>query len=113
MTIEILRATGKRETLVFASARGAMTAIATAIGAQLLDVVNLRDGRVMLVDDGGYETRTVKTEWGVLLEPVRALKPVNAAATALYLTVCHEGTTHEIVGDVAIALDADFEGPSE
>jgi hypothetical protein len=68
--------------------------IAALIGAQDsgLDTVNLRNGMVMLVDDLGYDKN---------LEP-------NATATALYHKVCVPGTTHLILGDVAIVPDADF-----
>lgn len=79
------------------------------IAADCFDTVNLRDGRVMLVDDNGYESEAVPTAYGVKLNPVRARKPVNRKATALYHAVCHPGTTHEIVGDVAIVVDAELE----
>lgn len=83
------------------------------IGATLVDVVNLRDGRVLIVDDEGYEIEQVESlREGVLHvenRPVRARKPVNAAATALYHAICKPGTTHQIVGDAAVAWDADFD----
>lgn len=62
------------------------------IGADIIDTVNLRDGRVMLVDDDGHQK----------------FLPVNERATELYHSVCKPGTTHKIVGDVAICLDEDF-----
>jgi hypothetical protein len=62
------------------------------IGADMLDTVNLRDGRVMLVDDTGLVDG----------------KPRNEAATKLYLAVCRPGTDAYIAGDVAVAVDADF-----
>ena len=63
----------------------------------------------MLVDDEGYESRMVQVEPGLfVMQPVRALKPVNAIATELYLSVCAPGTTHQIVGDVAVVPDEDF-----
>lgn len=62
------------------------------IGAEVLDTVNLRDGRVMLVDDTGLVDG----------------KPRNEAATTLYWSICRPGTTHPICGDVAVALDEDF-----
>lgn len=71
--------------------------------------VNLRDGRVMICDDFGYETETVDHGQGHMeLRPVRALKPFNAKATSLYRKVCRPGVTHEIVGDVAIVYDAEY-----
>ncbi len=56
------------------------------------DTVNLRDGRIMLVDDTG------------LIDG----KPVNEKATKLYHSLCKKGTTHPICGDVVICIDADF-----
>ena len=67
--------------------------IEKAIGARGMDSVNLRDGRVMLVDDMGH-----------VIEP---RPPINAKATKLYWSVCVPGTTHVIVGDVAIVIDAE------
>lgn len=73
-----------------------ITRIIGAPGA--LDTVNLRDGRVMLVDDTGLVDG----------------RPRNAAATALYAAVCYERTGRElppeafIAGDVAVAVDEDF-----
>lgn len=91
----------------------AMPEIARLIGAATLDTVNLRHmgspRHVMFVDDGGYETKLVElAPWHMELRPVRARKPVNANATALYHLNCQPGTTHQIVGDVVIAPDADF-----
>ena len=59
------------------------------------DTVNLRDGTVMLVDD----TAHIRNE----------IPPVNPVATKLYHSVCRPGTTHEILGSVAIVNDKDFE----
>ena len=67
------------------------------IGADCIDAVNLRDGRVMLLDDVGHP---------------KGLQ-FNAGATELYHSVCRPGTTHEIVGDVAIYLDRDFDPQSQ
>jgi hypothetical protein len=81
-------------------------------GGKGLDHVNLRHGRTMFVDGSGYDTETVSEDRGgvayVQLKPVRANKPVNPKATALYHATCKPGTTHQIVGDVAIVTDADF-----
>lgn len=57
-----------------------------------LDTVRLANGLVMLVDDLGH----------------LAGLPKNDKATALYLERCRPGTTHYIVGDVAIVPDSDF-----
>ena len=56
------------------------------------DTVNLRDGRIMMVDDGGH----------------RKQRPVNQKATELYHAVCIPGTTHQIRGSVVICNDADW-----
>lgn len=62
-------------------------------GCRTFDSVNLRDGRVMMVDDVG------------MIENL----PVNPKATELYHSVCKPGTIHQIHGDVLIVQDADFE----
>ena len=64
------------------------------IGApQALDTVNLRDGRVLIVDDTG------------LIDG----RPVNPIATGLYRSVCRPGSDGTIHGDVAVLIDADLE----
>lgn len=83
------------------------------IGATMTDTVRMRHMgnpvHVMLVDDQGYETKMVDHGDGHFESVcVRALKPVNEAATALYLRNCLPGTTHKIVGDVVIVPDEDF-----
>lgn len=91
------------------------------IGAATGDAVMLRHlGRplvAMIVDDDGYETKTVDhgivdTDLGKAHmtenKAVRAKKPLNQLATALYHANCLPGTTHQIVGDVYIAPDEDF-----
>lgn len=105
--VEILRANGERETRRYGT-RNLLSSIKDDIGCQTVDTVNLRDGRVMLVGDDGYETEIVVHPDGAELRPTKARKPVNAAATKLYWAVCVPGTTHKIVGDVAIVKDEDF-----
>lgn len=83
MNTEIIRTNGTREPLE--STRDTR-AIAKAIGADVLDTVNLRNGFTMWVNDNGM---------GLDL-------PVNRDATTLYSSVCRPGTTHQIRGDVAI-----------
>lgn len=83
------------------------------LGFDTFDTVHLRHlgnpRQVMLVDDYGYETETVEVFPGhIELRPTKARKPVNAKATELYLANCRPGTTHAIVGDVAIVPDEDF-----
>ncbi len=90
--VQILRVDGSEESHV-ATGR-TIAAIERLIGADCLDIVNLRDGRVMLVDDTGMVDG----------------KPVNPKATELYHSVCRPGTPFSIHGDVAVANDADFGG---
>lgn len=106
-SVEIIRTDGRRETHEVGR-HILLPWILRMIGANVSDIVNLRDGRVMIVDDNGYEVTEEKTSRGITLKPVRALKPVNEAATMIYHGVCRPGTTHQIVGDVAIAWDEDF-----
>lgn len=99
-------------------------AIPALIGATILDTVNLRHFGyplvVMSIDDRAYETETV--DHGMVRgpsgparhfenRPVRALKPVNEIATALYHANCYPGVTHQILGDVFVAPDDDFATP--
>lgn len=112
MKVTIIRTSGATEQHEVPNGNGCFKAIEALIGAQFVDTVNLRDGRVMLVDDKGYETDPITTEVDgvsfIELRTTKALKPVNVEATKLYHAVCIPGTTHQIVGDVAICLDADF-----
>jgi len=103
VNIHIIRTDGREEHVEAPFSR-----IDKLIGAKVTSTVNLRDGRVMLVDDLGYETEVVEHGQGHFeLKPVRARKPFNAKATSLYHAICRPGTTHEIVGDVAIVVDAE------
>jgi len=79
MKIQILRTDGSEEIH-----EGTQADIDGLIGADMLDFVNLRDGRMMAVDDIGYKKGL----------------PVNEMATELYHAV--RETDHEILGDVAI-----------
>jgi len=109
MHIEVIRIDGTREVH-----NGDFAEAKKLIGADYIDTVNLRDGRVMLVDDLGYDTKTVERlpgphgEFIMELVPTTARKPVNAEATKLYHGVCIPGTTHQIVGDVAIVIDSEL-----
>ena len=82
--------------------------IAALMGVATLDAVNLRDGRVMLVDDDGWESYPLRMAQGISLIPVKPRKPVNPTATALYHAVRRPGVTHQIVGDLAIVQDRDL-----
>lgn len=108
MTVTVIRTDGTQETHEIARAQ-ALQQIYRLIGADTIDTVNLRDGRVMLVDDNGWDCEFVEHGDGRFsFVPTAPRKPINPAATALYHGVCLPGTTHQIVGDVAIALDEDF-----
>lgn len=108
MKITIIRTDGSEECHEVSKALVFRT-IDRLIGADCTYTVNLGDGRVMVVDDNGYESKCVDNGNGhFALVPMRARKPVNAKATALYHAICVPGTRHQIVGDVAIAIDADF-----
>lgn len=67
-----------------------MRKISDLIHADTLDTVNLRNGKVMIVDDIGVAKNL----------------PINEKATRLYHEVCRPGTTHPIRGDVAIVPDS-------
>jgi hypothetical protein len=86
---KVIRVSGVEEPI---TGRATIAGIERAIGADTLDTVNLRDGRVMLVDDLGISKKL----------------PVNEAATKLYHGVCRQGTTAQIHGDVAVVYDEDF-----
>ena len=90
--VEILRTDGRSEEH-HVGKHIAIDWVTRMIGAPgALDTVNLRDGRVMLVDDTGLVDG----------------KPRNEKATELYLGVCRPGVDAFIAGDVAIAVDEDF-----
>ena len=110
MRIEIIRTDGTKSE-VHINKRGAIATIYKLIGCENGDAVNLHDGRVMIVDDDGWECQTVDHGNGhVELKPIRPRdgKSINYHATALYWGICRPGTKHQIVGDVAIATDEDF-----
>lgn len=108
MRLTIIRTDGTEEEHDVPKER-AFQEIDRLIGATCTDCVNLRAGRVMIVDDNGYETETIDHGDGRFeLRCIKARKPVNEKATAMYHAICRPGTTHQIVGDVAIALDEDF-----
>ena len=91
VTVEIIRADGTHEAAAVDRANW-LKQIEQLINASCLDTVDLRDGRLMFVDDLGY---------------ARGL-PDNVEATGLYHRVCKAGTTHRIKGDVVIGRDEDF-----
>lgn len=89
---QVLRTDGSSQEL---PAGKSMEELAALIGAEVLDVVQLRSLgeplHVMLLDDLGYSKHL----------------PVNVEATKLYLAQCIPGTTHKIRGDVVIVPDDD------
>lgn len=111
-SVTIIRTSGAVERHAIATAI-LFREIERLIDAQTLDAVNLRDGRTMFVDDHGYEVEGIEHPpsdgFAARYEfrPVRARKPLNATATALYHRVCYPGVRHAIVGDVAIVTDLD------
>lgn len=115
MTITIVRTSGAEEQFEI-ERHNMIPTIAHLIGARTIEAVRLRNsGRIMLIDEDGYEVELVERPpppgYSFAMErvPVRALKPVNLAATALYHAICVAGTTHQIVGDVALLQAADFD----
>lgn len=90
------------------SGSGLINWITRQIGAECTDSVNLRDGRVMIVNDRGYEVETIEDAGHITLRPTKALLPLNDKATEIYHSICRPGVTHQIVGDVAIAWERDF-----
>lgn len=104
-----MRADGTRED--FAAPLG-INAISVLIGADTCDTVNLRHmGRplhVMVIDDAGWATESVRAGNVINVVATHALRPINPQATALYLRNCVPGTTHRIAGDVFVCPDSDF-----
>jgi hypothetical protein len=106
----LIRTDGTMEDL---AAGLSIEAVRELIGADTLDVVNLRHMgtplHVMIVDDHGYEVEHVQVSPQRLeLRPVRALKPVNEFATVLYRANRPATCTHQIVGDVVVLPDEDY-----
>jgi hypothetical protein len=111
-TYLIIRTNGTKELV---REKPTLATLHSALGCELTDRVILSHDPesgyprvVMIVDDHGYETETIETPNKIELRPIRPLKPVNGEATKLYHAVCQAGTTHEIVGDVALVNDSDF-----
>lgn len=65
---------------------------ADLIGATLLNVVDLRDGRMLMVDESGHPKGL----------------PLNPFGTNLYRSVCRPGTTSTVVGDVLVVPAVEF-----
>jgi hypothetical protein len=122
-TFQVIRTDGTTETMTFdKKARNrdvsVLDAIRKAIAADTLEFVRIGkvegSDLIMAVDDNGYETQVVEHgpgeghDFRIELWPIRALKPDNPKATDLYHAICIPGTTHRIVGDVAILHDGDF-----
>ncbi len=101
MKVQIIRTTGAHE-----EHDVPFSAIPDLLKCGVMDSVNLGDGRVMLVDDNGYEVLQVEIDENTVeLMPVRAKKPLNQEATRLYHTRAPD-TEHQIVGDVAIVPES-------
>ncbi len=91
IAVEIIRADGVHKTASI-DGNNWLHETEQLIGADILDTVDLRDGRLMFVDDLGHSKDL----------------PSNPEATALYHKICKPGTTHQIKGDVVIGNDKDF-----
>jgi hypothetical protein len=110
-TVLVIRTDGSREVLKITKGTLLKT-VHSAIGAETLDMARIGKADdtdlVMAVDDAGYETEEINHGGGRFeLRPIRARKPYNQTATWLYHAICRPGTTHQIVGDVAIFHDGD------
>ena len=106
----IIRTDGATETI---EKKPTLGNLRQAIGADELEFVRVGKADdsdiVMAVDEMGYETETVDHGDGrIELRPLRAKKPFNLEGSRLYHAICWPGTTHQIVGDVALCHDADF-----
>lgn len=120
MRVIIIRTSGAREEHTIGRGDYHGGWINRAIGAVGTDTINLFKNPtnkyslqmrtpVMIIDDAGYKSEARHIEGARFeLVPIEALKPVNADATLLYHSICKMGTTHEIVGDVAIIDDEDL-----
>ena len=109
-TVEVLRVDGSVERHEVPRAI-VMRTVREKIGADTLDAVDLGRGRVMLVDDEGWDYVVEQVAPGHIRHvPTTPRRPLNAQATALYLQRCKAGTTHQIAGDVAVVVDREIEG---
>ncbi len=109
MIAKIIKTTGEEKEVHFDNPNTIIEQLEKECNCGGFDTVNLRDGRIMLVDDNGYESKIVDRGNNHLeIVPLKGRKAVNAKATQLYLSVCVPGTTHQIVGDVAIVNDIDM-----
>lgn len=89
--VTIFRVSGLREEYEIPK-QGLLDKVHELIGAKVCDSVNLRNGKVMIVDDTG----------------LIAGKPINPEGTKLYHEKCGGVTPNSIHGDVAICTDNDF-----
>lgn len=90
-TFKIIRTDGSEE---FFNEKPTFPRVLKEIGADCIDTVTLdrNASQIMVVDDTGMIDG----------------KPVNAKATALYLSICKPGTNYAICGDVILVNDRDF-----
>jgi hypothetical protein len=111
-TILVIRADGTESVVPMLKGTPPTEQAALLIGADMLDFVRigLLEGTdlVMAVDDNGWEYEVVQhNEQHFEHRAIKARKPINQRATELYHEICKPGTTHQIVGDVAIMHDGD------
>src|SRR5437773_11921662 len=110
MKVELIRTDGAHEwhTIRAKGASARIQACHDLMGCELSDTVYFHDGRVMLVDDAGWETEMDTSVPGHLI--IKCIRPksgkeINPEAMRLYGSVCLPGTTHSIVGDVVVCWD--------
>lgn len=116
MDVLIIRTNGMEEKHVTTS-EDAFALMREQLRADTLETINLKDGRVMFIDEDGYEIALVERKvpgFDVALEraPVVAKKAINDKATQMYQSAPGAAAgawpNHRIVGDVAIVWDKDF-----
>src|SRR5882724_10147543 len=109
MNVLIIRTDGKEETHDLTDSEVNYSAfrreLCKLLDADTFDIVILRDGRIMYVDDNGWQIEHITKPGLTRKVPVRANKPINQKATELYWSICKPGTTHKIVGDVAVVKE--------
>jgi len=106
--VDVIRTSGREEVHEVPPGIAAIRAIHTLLSRETVDVVNVRDGRLMVVDDEAWESETVVHPGGAIELVARTpRKPINVKATALYRAVTMPND-HQIAVDVAIVFDADL-----
>jgi hypothetical protein len=111
-TFLVVRTSGEEEVHTYEKDKDLLPLIRKALKFSGFDFVRVGKAignpfLTMLVDDVGYEFTTVERAPGHWENvPTKAKKPTNKKATEWYHAICIPGTTHAIVGDVAIFQDS-------